>query len=301
MACVVWALCGWGGVRADAAGTNWAWLDNGVLRVGLNRESGGAIGWISASGSPSNLVDHWDRGRLVQQSYYGGSDGSFWAKRPWNWNPVQGGDWRGRPARLTREQRGSNWIETTTIPRHWGTGDELAECRMDQRVELDAAMLRVRFRFAYDGTNVHPVRDQEVPAVFVTRELSTLVTYDGESPWTGGALRRMQPGFPNEPARMTEHWAAWVGADGRGLGVCVPVATNLTAYRVSEPGKPGACSYVAPLTRFAITPGMRWEYEAAFSVGTVETVRERFGEWLRARGGGNGVDVRAGGGTVSGP
>lgn len=41
----------------------------------------------------------------------------------------------------------------------------------------------------YNGSVSHPVRIQELPAVFLARRLSQLVFYDGASPWTGGAVR----------------------------------------------------------------------------------------------------------------
>jgi hypothetical protein len=30
------------------------------------------------------------------QSYYGHADGLLWDKQPWNWNPVQGGHYKGQ-------------------------------------------------------------------------------------------------------------------------------------------------------------------------------------------------------------
>ena len=73
-------------------------LDNGRLKLGVEKSSGAGIAWLSASGSERNLINHFDRGRLVQQSYYGKEDGSLWNKQPWRYNPVQGGDWRGKGA-----------------------------------------------------------------------------------------------------------------------------------------------------------------------------------------------------------
>ena len=78
--------------------TEWEFIDNGRIKVGVKRASGAAIGWMSLSGSEKNLVNHFDRGRLIQQSYYGNADGSLWDKQPWNWNPVQGGHYKGQGA-----------------------------------------------------------------------------------------------------------------------------------------------------------------------------------------------------------
>ena len=50
---------------------DYLFLDNGQVRLGVKKSSGAGIAWFSMSGSERNLINHWDRGRLVQQSYYG--------------------------------------------------------------------------------------------------------------------------------------------------------------------------------------------------------------------------------------
>ena len=87
-----------------------------------------------------------------------------------------------------------------------------------------------------------------------------MVLYDGDAPWAGAPVSRSKPGWPNEGRKMGENWAMCVDDNDFGLGVYVPIAEKLTSYRFSERGKPGACSYFAPLTRFAITPGKDFRY-----------------------------------------
>jgi hypothetical protein len=47
-------------------------IDNGSVKVGIDREKGGAITWLSSRGYPRNIVNIADPGRLIQQSYYAG-------------------------------------------------------------------------------------------------------------------------------------------------------------------------------------------------------------------------------------
>ncbi len=61
----------------------------------------------------------------------------------------------------------------------------------------------------YNGADEHPLRDQEIPAVFFNRALGNLVFYAGEAPWTGGQLERVQPGEGNKYYKPTEQ----VGVD----------------------------------------------------------------------------------------
>jgi hypothetical protein len=260
--------------RADG---DWVFLDNGVVRLGVKKVSGAAIGWFSASGSQRNLINDWDRGRLVQQSYYGQVDNSFWDKQPWRYNPVQGGDWRGSGARVLDLQVGTNSIYAKTLPKHWASGVDLPEVTMEEWITLTGKVARVHFKMTYSGTNSHPACSQEVPAFFVEPDLDTLVLYDGAKPWTGGSLNRSKPGWPNEPRKITEHWAAYVDTNDFGVGGFVPIASELTCYRFGDGQREhGSCSYFAPLVKFPITPGKVFEYDLYITVGGSLEIRETF-------------------------
>ena len=47
-------------------------LDNGAVRIGIDRKKGAAITWLSWDAYPKNIVNSADPGRLIQQSYYAG-------------------------------------------------------------------------------------------------------------------------------------------------------------------------------------------------------------------------------------
>lgn len=71
------------------------YLENPSLRVGVDVGRGGVVGHISSQAMPSqfagrSLINSYDCGRMLQQSYYGCEDGSCWHKRPWRWNPGEG-------------------------------------------------------------------------------------------------------------------------------------------------------------------------------------------------------------------
>lgn len=252
-------------------------LDNGHITVGLKRDSGGAIAWISAGGSDRNLANAYDRGRLIQQSYYGREDGSLWNGKPWRWNPVQGGDWRGNSAKLLELRSTADTAYAKTLPKHWASGEDLTTTSMEQWITLEEDVAHVKYRFTQHGGENHPVRHQELPAVFVDPTLSTLVVYSGEQPWTDDALDRSRPGWPNEQRQMTEHWAAYVDEHDFGLGVYVPVADRLTCYRYGKNEQAAdACSYFAPLGEFAIGADFEWQYDCYLSIGKVAELRQRF-------------------------
>ncbi|MEZ6107021.1 MAG: hypothetical protein R3B96_13115 [Pirellulaceae bacterium] len=124
-----------------------------------------------------------------------------------------------------------------------------------------------------EGTSLHPEREQEIPALFIEPSYSTLATYSGDS--HGLAMRLNSPSqvVQTESRRMTESWVAYLNADQHGLGIHVPAANRLTCYRYGDGASRDSCSYVAPLTRFAIEPGMVWKYRASVTLGSREEIR----------------------------
>lgn len=256
---------------------DWVFLENEHLKVGLLRGHGGAIGWLSAAGSDRNLLNAFDHGRLLQQSYYGREDGSRWVQQPWRYNPVQGGDYRGQRAEVLEFTVTDSTASVTTRPRHWANGQLLAECTMRQHVELDGQMVKIRFEFTYDGTDEHPEYHQETPAMFVHPDYASLVWYQGDKPWQDQPLQRQSPGWPNEYHRCDESWAAFVDDTDHGIGVFVPGVAQLTCYRFRGEAD-SSCSYVAPLHQFSLTPGLQFKYNAYVTLGQVETIRRRFAQ-----------------------
>jgi hypothetical protein len=256
---------------------DWVYLDNGQVRLGVKKTSGAGIGWFSASGSERNLINDWDRGRLIQQSYYGQNDGSFWNEKPWRWNPVQGGDWHGHGARVLELTAGTSSLYAKTLPKHWASGTDLADVTMEEWITLTGRVAHIRFQMTYSGTNAHPVTSQEVPAFFAQPDLSMLVLYDGKKPWADQPLQRSQPGWPNEGRRIAEHWAAYVDAQDFGVGALVPVADEITCYRFGDGKREhGACSYFAPIVKFAITPGKVFAYDVFLTLGKSSEIRGTF-------------------------
>ena len=254
---------------AISATPEWIYLENGKLKLGVRKDAGACIGYL-AGPDGKNVFNSFDHGRFVQQSYYGRPDGSLWDKQPWRYNPVQGGDYKGNPAKLLEFKSEPTRLYSKTQPKHWASGVDLPEMDMEQWVTLDADLLHLRVQMTYNGTEEHPAHHQEIPAMFVQPEYRQLVLHDGKT------LRRWEPGWPNEHVQLPEHWAVFLDAKGQGVGVFVPKAKEATCYRYGKPGDVSACSYIAPLTTFALKPGMVFEYDAWFTLGSEEQIRARF-------------------------
>ena len=68
------------------------YLDNGVIKLGIELTKGGSITYLSISGTTNNIVNDHDLGRQIQQSYYSGPQpynpsnnvNPVWTNWPWN-------------------------------------------------------------------------------------------------------------------------------------------------------------------------------------------------------------------------
>lgn len=254
---------------------DWVYLDNGKLRLGVNRSGGAAIGWLSESGRDANVLNRFDLGRYVQQSWYGASDGSDWNGKPWRWNPVQAGNWKNAPAEMLSFAATALSIESSSIPVHWATGERLKEVILRQKITLQDYVVRIDYEMEYSGTVTHPLQDQELPAVFVDAAYPNLhFIPPGET-----EPKSLVPGWPNERYTIAQPWVAYTDETNRGIGVLVPGIDTITCYRAE--GDPnnrakGACSYVAPIKRLVIEPGFSHRYTVYLTLGTLPEIRHRF-------------------------
>jgi hypothetical protein len=272
-------------------------LDNGQLRVGFDLERGAAMFFLlpSTPGSvhqTANLINDFDCGRMVQQSYYGNKDGSKWpfpnGAKDWRWNAVQAGDYlnQGSVVRSYSSVENPKCFTSVTTPRHWITGELLDSVTMMQQVCLLENMVKLTFNMSYSGTGSNAPTNQELPAIFLWRGLSKLATYTGEDPWNNRDLFSLVPQVREElqpdHVEASENWAAFVKEDdGWGVGVYAPHATTMAYYvagdlqKLSQGGS-AFCSYLSPLKRFAIAPGFSMSYEVYITVGNVQEIRNRF-------------------------
>ena len=74
------------------------------------------------SSTKRNVLNHYDHGPLIQQFYYGNPDGSNWNGKPWRYNPVQRGRWRGEDARILAFRiDADNGLYAKVEPVHWAS------------------------------------------------------------------------------------------------------------------------------------------------------------------------------------
>ena len=173
-----------------------SYLDNGVIRLGIDLDVGGAITYLAPVGG-ENLVNSFDLGRQIQMSYYAGpvpyTPGGKQPPKHWlhiGWNPIQSGDCFGHRSRVIEFRNDGRELYCKCIPMQWPLDNEPGECTFECWFKLDGATVQARCRFQNHraDTTQYPARMQELPAVYTNGPWYRLFTYTGERPFTGAEL-----------------------------------------------------------------------------------------------------------------
>ncbi len=173
---------------------------------------------ISKETGAINLINKFDRGRYLQQSYYGTSQKPYelgdYNGEDWPYNPVQGGNLminnadgttKGNEASKVIDYRITNdQIYIKTRPLDWGKNSEdypdsyVTDSYMEAWYVFEDGMIKTYCRFVdFSGYPSH-TRDQELPAVYIIEPLNHFVynnVADG-SEWTTTNYKKIkEPDF----------------------------------------------------------------------------------------------------------
>lgn len=262
------------------------YLDNGTLRIGVDQSRGSAIGYLALSRDKRNLLNHYDEGRFIQQSYYGDADGSMWTTNPWKYNPVQGGNYKGEQAKTLDFRKTASELYAKVEPLHWASGKRCPEAIMQEWITLDGPVATIRMRMDYTGETQQRDAHQEMPAVFVDYALPHLM-FELDGKLVKHAPVDLGEDLKPESVGYTGGWLAFVDDDNFGIGIHTPGTDKAVTYRHKGSGSTGpdgsACSYVAPVRKFQLTNGTVVDYEFHLTIGTLDEIRERFAKLLEQK------------------
>ena len=255
------------------------YLDNGIIRLGISGNWGGAIAYLAESIAPEkNYVNRHDAGRLIQRSYFGppsSDDGVF---PNWPWNPVQGGDSYENTSGVLELTNDGTTIYAKSQPMDWSGNNRRTNAIFETWYTLEGRAVRIESVSTFPDEDHAEWRDQEQLAVYVTTELSTLKYYGGVSPFKGGALKVSTPGSTNEYYSPTEYWAAYVDENDFGVGGFAQDAMYHTAFRVGKQDLSddyaAATNYFAIIPRFTIPPNSVRKETTYVILDTVDKIRE---------------------------
>ena len=271
-----------------------AWLEKDGIKLGITLEMGGAIASLTAENAPAgytNLLTRFDPGRLVQQSYYGTHEppyemGEFMGN-PWPYNPVQGGDRGGNRSRILEYTASGREICIKAQPYDWGHVGSLTPSEMENRYTfLENGLILVENRFTDHSGYTHPMRHQELPALYVVSALDIFTWQDaGERKSRDDMIFWPEASDQNFP--LTEPDTAfcmWHDKSGYGVGLAVPGVeqyySGRHAYNGSRDPYDAATNYTAPLRTMQLKSGKPLVYRYLLGVGDIDSVAAKFAETL---------------------
>lgn len=277
------------------------YLKNDVLEVGCDLSRGGAVFYLSPADTSYNLVNIYDEGRYIQQSYYAGhqvnrrNNGQSKNWSPWSWNPVQAGDAGKNSSRVLEYKQGTDTLYIKCRPLLWDmTNADTAECFMEQWIWLNDNVVHLTCRITIFRTdNIWGVdrNDQEVPAVYMIADLNRLVTYKGSRPWTNDTLTVMdnrdnfrqyleKGTWPWNRWVSSENWAACINENNWGLGVfpsgneAFSGGYNSSEEHISGTAKSDITGFIGPLAKAILEKNDTYTYNCELMVGQLKEIRD---------------------------
>lgn len=303
------------GLTTDDKGCSVKRITNGRYTLGINLTWGGAISELydNQASDPEvkgkNLVNNFDVGRLIQQSYYGTKDYEthYWranetlAYSEWHYNPVQAGDAQNGTSRIIDFEVKDNCVYVKAQPRDWATYDKdgnlqpsrYTECYVENWYTVSDTYIKVDNRMVDFSGYTHPITTQELPAFYTLSHFNDYYWYSGNSPWIGELTVEKGLPFWGDPSSLaettfnyqksnTETWAAFVNSDsGYGIGLYVPNADTFKGGIVNNEAtdtnsSSSNTSYFAPLKELQIVCYEPIEYSYLICTGSVENIRSTF-------------------------
>lgn len=278
------------------------YLENDRFKLGIDLGWGGTVSYLEDKNCSvprlTNLVNRYDTGRLIQQSFYGVQENDEYTPgvsfgHQWRYNPVQGGDQFNNPSRLIDVVITETSLYVKSQPQDWSLDNALTPSYYENTYTLDGDCVKVDNRFTdYSGWE-HPFSSQELPAFYTVSYLDTFVWYNGDRSWQGDTLssRNDLPFWGDYPGictftlkeKNTETWCAWInGQDNYGLGIFVPNIDQHKAGRYlfdgSKRDSASSTGYVAPINILQIVSFDPIEYSYLLTAGSVESIRQIFTE-----------------------
>lgn len=193
-----------------------------------------------------NLINIYDLGRQMQQSYYidvldaDYTHGYYNNNDRWPYNPVQAGDKYVNQSQIIDyrviDTENSKMIYIKVRAMDWAQANRTTRSYMENYYRIDGNLLYVDNTFInWEGfKEIGKVQTQELPAFYTIQSFNYFVEGKNTSKRTTyGSWTNVETGFTANGEEVSE-WYAWVNADADtafGLGIYIPMAAGCVAGR----------------------------------------------------------------------
>jgi len=272
---------------SDASADHISYIQNKDIRLGVDLDLGGAITYLSKTGSEENVVNSYDWGRQIQMSFYSGpipytpegkQPNPSWAGL--GWNPIQSGDCYGHRSKVLEYRNDGGSLYVKCIPMQWPQNDVPGSCTFESWITLKGNTAEVHGRINNHRKDLtqYQGRGQELPAIYTNGPYWRLMTYDGDQPFTNGKLTQIPAKMPWSGWIATENWAALVNDDNWGLGVYEPGTYQFIGGFAGQPGKggpkDGPTGYIAPLQEEILDHNITYDFHYTLILGSLQYIRQ---------------------------
>lgn len=240
-----------------------------------------------------NLINRYDPGRLVQQSYYGTMEYDFgiFMENDWRYNPVQGGNQFGDASKIVDLKITDNSVYIKCRPLDWAKEKEfITPSYMEATYSIENGAVHSKCRFVDFSGYPEAESSQEIPAFYCIEPFNNFVYYKGDNPWKNEPLTNEpdlifwpDAGYPKFYNK--ENWAAFTGEfeDSFGIGIYVrgeeeflSGVFNRETTDSEDPSTDDPTSYIA-ITKTRIFRSFEpFEYEYYLATGNTTEIRETF-------------------------
>ncbi len=236
-----------------------------------------------------NLINRFDPGRLVQQSYYGTFGGGYengeFMGNQWNYNPVQGGNQFGDSSKIVDIIATENLLYVKCRPLDWALpADRITPSYMEAEYTINGSSVNVSCRFVDFSGYPSYYTSQEIPAFYCIEPFNRFVyCKDGEISYENSLIFWPDAGYPK--FFSNENWSAFIGEfdDSFGIGIYVPgIAEFLSGVfdrektSNTDPSVDGPTSYIAAIKYLDFMSYTPIEYNYTIATGTVSEMRAAF-------------------------
>lgn len=270
------------------------YLDNGIIKLGIDLNLGGAITYLEDKRHPGNMINNHDWGRQIQMSFYGGpvpyspegkSPHPVWKNL--GWNPIQSGDWANNRSRVLAYNNSGQELYVKCIPMQWPLDNVPGECTFESWIRLDDHTVQVKSRInnKRKDSTFYNSRSQELPAIYTSIAFNQLTTYRGSRPFTNDTVSYIRNNNPSNGTEIkwatwdaTENWAANLNKEKRGLGIWMPESQFFCGGSYGNAGdtfstKATATSYISPLLNEILDHNIQYEYNYVLILGSLDEIR----------------------------
>lgn len=271
-------------------GARMSFIENSEIKLGIDLNRGGAIVFLSRSGS-ANLINNFDLGRQVQLSFFSGpvpyevkgqAPSEHWAHI--GWNPIQAGDDFENTSQILEHRNDGKTIYVKCIPMQWPLNQVPGECTFESWLELDGPVVVARGRInnSRPDKSQYKARLQELPAVYANAPYHRVISYTGERPFSQDVVSVIPKSTTDHPWTMwqgTEGWAALLNEKDEGLGLVSPGRIHFTGGFAGKPGAGGthdnSTGYLASQAQEILDHNIGYEFVYELVAGSLKEIRAR--------------------------